>query len=79
MRQQRGRTTSSDQYRAQGWQEIRCERCNGTGLAYTHRDGDRRMPISGQERCRQCGGRGSWWRSPGGRHHSTPGGPYLPG
>jgi len=76
MRQQRGRTTPISQYIAAGWKQEVCPHCAGRGLAYGRRyEGG---PISHMERCRACNGRGSSWRSPGGRRHATPGGPYLP-
>jgi len=77
MQRQRGRTTSASAYLAQGWRQQACPACRGSGLAYAHRDGAPRAPITGHERCRACAGRGSTWISPAGRRASYPGGPWL--
>jgi len=76
MQRQRGRTTSVAKYIAEGWREDRCATCNGTGLAYARRGGER-GPITGMEYCDACGGRGSTWRSPSGLRCSYPGGPWI--
>jgi DnaJ-class molecular chaperone len=77
MRQQRQRGTRIpvSEYIRDGWTQDRCTACNGTGLAYvrTRPEG----PISAQERCRECRGRGSTWLSPAGRRAAFPGGPFL--
>ena len=77
-RQQRGgRVTSVDRYIADGWRQDTCPDCGGRGIAYSHRDRDPRLPITGMERCRACAGRGSTWISPAGRRAAYPGGPWM--
>ena len=77
MRRTRGQTTHIQKYLSNGWRQEPCPHCSGRGLAYAHRDGNPQGPITGMERCRQCKGRGSTWRSPGGMRAAYPGGPWL--
>jgi DnaJ-class molecular chaperone len=71
-----GSTTSIQRYRAAGWRELSCERCNGTGAA----DGRRReQPMMVMQQCPRCRGYGSIWLSPSGRRAFSPGGEFLAG
>jgi len=72
MRQRTGRTTSIEQYRAQGWTESRCDACRGSGKI---RPSEYACAANA---CPACQGLGSWWRSPRGVRCAYPGGEFLP-
>jgi len=69
VRRERVRTTPISQFIEDGWRELRCEHCNGTGYA----DGRRCEPPIIPARCTACGGRGASWRSPRGLRCAYPG------
>src|SRR5262249_995284 len=76
MRRHNGTRIPVAKYLREGWTQQACSACRGTGLNYIRPHADP-GPISGQELCRQCQGRGSVWTSPAGRRASYPGGPWL--
>jgi hypothetical protein len=57
----------------QGWKRERCSMCvAGMTSAYGW-DGD----FLGPKECDACGGNGSYWVTPRGRHVLRPGGPFC--
>ena len=52
----------------EGWRQIRCANCRGTGLVWTGQP----------EECHQCDGAGTWWKhSSSGALAHFPGGPFC--
>ena len=65
--------TITEWYREQcGWRQERCYCCVG-GLVSDYSGGD----FCGPKECSSCGGNGSYWVTPRGRHVLWPGGPFA--
>ena len=65
--------TVTEWYREQcGWRQERCYCCVG-GLVSDYSGGD----FCGPKECSSCGGNGSYWVTPRGRHVLWAGGPFC--
>lgn len=65
-----------DGYRARGWKEESCGSCRGYGVVPDY--GATGTDFYGAKECDECGGGGTVWATPSGKHHAHyPGGPFC--
>ena len=65
---------TNQQLIANGWKQQTCEFCRGTGQECDYGNGE---DFYGPKECSNCGGGGSYWLTPKGRHIQYPGGPFC--